>query len=303
MKKSLLALAALSACCGVAMAQSSVTLAGKANIGFLKAEGSKAQLENAPDGSSSRVIIRGVEDLGGGLSAKFHFEHGMAPDTGAADGQAGAAGGGFWQRQAWAALAGGFGEVRLGRQYTLGFMGDIGNMPSTAVDPQLRAGLGFAGRGARNSDQIQYWSPRMGGLQLRGSYQLEGDNANRESELAVNYGIGGFTLNAIAAKVKNTSGTTWHVNGAYNAGVVTIAAGYTDRAGKNTGKGPFVRVVAPIGPVSLFAGMARNQDTKVRTHDAGAYYSLSKRTSLYFVYGDGNKAVTRLMGLGIDHNF
>lgn len=296
MKKSLLALAALTACCGVAMAQSSVTLAGKANIGFAKVEGGKANMANGVDGSSSRVIIRGVEDLGGGLSAKFHFEHGLSPDTGAADAV-------FWQRQAWAALAGGFGEVRLGRQYTLGFMGDIGNMPSTAVDPQLRAGLGFAGMGARNNDQIQYWSPRMGGFQLRASYQLAGDNVNRITEVAGNYTIGGFTLNASGAKAKNTSGTTWHLNGAYNAGVVTVAAGYTDIAGKNTGKGPFVRVVAPLGPVSLFAGVARNQDTKTRAHDAGAYYSLSKRTSLYFVYGDGNKAVTRYMGMGVDHNF
>lgn len=296
MKKSLLALAALSACCGVAMAQSSVTLAGKANIGFAKVEGQKANMANGVDGSSSRVIIRGVEDLGGGLSAKFHFEHGLSPDTGAADAV-------FWQRQAWGALAGGFGEVRLGRQYTLGFFGDIGNMPSTAVDPQLAAGLGFGGMGARNNDQIQYWSPRMGGFQLRASYQLAGDNPNRITELGGNFALGGLTVNATAAKAKGTSGTTWHVNGAYKFGPVTLAAGYTDKAGKNTGKGPFVRVVAPIGPVSLFAGMARNQDTKVRAHDAGAYYSISKRTSLYVVYGDGNKTLLRYLGMGVDHNF
>ena len=34
--------------------------------------------------STSRIIIRGVEDLGDGLSAGFHLEHGILLDTGTA---------------------------------------------------------------------------------------------------------------------------------------------------------------------------------------------------------------------------
>ncbi len=60
---------------------------------------------------SSRFGVNGTEDLGGGLKAGFHFEGGMAPDVGTS--------GKFdFQRKSTIGLSGGFGEVRLGRDYT-----------------------------------------------------------------------------------------------------------------------------------------------------------------------------------------
>jgi predicted porin len=44
--------------------------------------------------NSSRIGIRGTEDLGGGLKAGFVLEHGFAADTGAAAGST------FWGREA-----------------------------------------------------------------------------------------------------------------------------------------------------------------------------------------------------------
>jgi predicted porin len=304
MKKSLIALAAVAAT-GAAMAQSSVTLSGKANIGFTKNEGQKAQMSGGSDGSDSRLIFRGTEDLGGGLKANFHFEHGFRPDTGTLDANGvtgiSTANASFWQRQAWVGMSGGFGEVRLGRQYTLGFFGSIGNMPSTYVDPQLGVGLSFNGMGSRNSDQIQYWSPSMGGAQVRLSTQLAGDTAAGATEVALAYAAGPVSVHLTTADIKGAAKNPLGLNVAYNMGVATIAGGLVKTS---TGvDGAFVRAVVPMGATSLFAGYARNSDTKTSAYDLGAFYSLSKRTRLYGVYGNGNKAVTSKLAVGVDHNF
>src|SRR5687768_18396130 len=112
MKKSLLALAVLGVFAGAASAQSSVTLFGvvDANAKAVK-NGSTTTKQLGTDGlASSRLGFRGVEDLGGGMSAGFWIEGGLQPDTGNAGGM-------NWQRRSTVSLMGGFGEVRLGRDY------------------------------------------------------------------------------------------------------------------------------------------------------------------------------------------
>ena len=304
MKKSLIALATLAAVSGTAFAQSTVTLSGKLNIGIAKTQAPGAAsadfaLTGGADGSDSRIIFRGTEDLGGGLKANFHAETGFKPDTGLMDNTDSR----LFQRQAWGGLSGGFGEVRAGRQYTVSFFGSIANMPATYVDPQLAVGFGFNGAGSRNSDQIQYWSPKMGGAQLRVSTQLAGDTATKTDEIGLAYTAGALTVNLTNAKVKGTSGSHMGLNAAYKFGAAAVAAGIVDKAGDGTGKGSFVRVTAPMGALSLFAGYATNSDTKTNAQDVGAFYSLSKRTRLYALYGTGNKAVTDRTSFGLDHNF
>ena len=93
MKKSLLALAALTAFAGVASAQSSVTVFGVVDVSMRQVNyGDVDQSQLATDGnSSSRLGFRGVEDLGGGLRAAFHIEGSLVADNGNAAGQT-------WQR-------------------------------------------------------------------------------------------------------------------------------------------------------------------------------------------------------------
>ena len=73
MKKSLIVLAALGAFAGVASAQSSVTLYGRVDLSVNKPVGSANK--GISNGSGSRFGARGVEDLGGGMSAFFNIEH------------------------------------------------------------------------------------------------------------------------------------------------------------------------------------------------------------------------------------
>ena len=105
------ALAALAAT--ASFAQSSVTLFGGADLGLRSVTtGANKFTGMSQDGIySSRFGVNGVEDLGGGLKANFHFEGGMNPDVGTAAGF-------NFTRKSTIGLAGGFGEVRFGRDYT-----------------------------------------------------------------------------------------------------------------------------------------------------------------------------------------
>src|SRR4051812_28339740 len=83
MKKSLIALAVLAAA-GAASAQSSVTLFGivDATLAFGKGEVTDRTSLTNSGLNSSRLGFRGTEDLGGGMSASFWLEAGVANDDG-----------------------------------------------------------------------------------------------------------------------------------------------------------------------------------------------------------------------------
>lgn len=87
MKKSLLLLSAMGLA-GAACAQSSVTLFGIVDATIAHGSGSIAKRTQLSNGgyNSNRLGFRGVEDLGGGLSAHFWLEAALAVD----DGQGGA---------------------------------------------------------------------------------------------------------------------------------------------------------------------------------------------------------------------
>src|SRR5262245_35322345 len=116
MKKSLLALAVLGSFAGVASAQSSVTLFGivDAGIGRVKANGHHVTGVSNSGINSSRLGVRGIEDLGGGLQAGFWLEGQLNNDVG----QGGSQTSGLdFRRRSTVSLLGNFGEVRLGRDY------------------------------------------------------------------------------------------------------------------------------------------------------------------------------------------
>jgi predicted porin len=177
MKKTFAALAAL-ALCGAASAQSSVTLFGVVDVAVSnvsnKAERvyTLADLVNPsllPDSikvgrtelrnsglSSSRLGFRGVEDLGGGLTAGFWLESPLTNDDG----------GGLsaFSRRSTVSLAGSFGELRFGRDTTPGKLVD------DAFDPFGATGIGgnliaTAYSHSRLSNTAQYFLPKgLGGV-------------------------------------------------------------------------------------------------------------------------------------------
>jgi GBP family porin len=102
MKKSLIALALMSAFSGAAIAQSNVTLYGILDVNIQRNDpdtGTSTTGVNSGHQSGSRWGVRGSEALGGGMSAIFTLEGGYGVDTGTL-GQ----GGRLFGRQAWAGL-------------------------------------------------------------------------------------------------------------------------------------------------------------------------------------------------------
>jgi len=210
MKKSLVALAAL-AVAGVASAQSSVTLFGvvdasisgystKSNLYIpydplnpfaftaapFGAPGSLKQSQTALANSgynSSRIGFRGTEDLGGGLAASFWLEAPISND----DGKQGIAN---FARRSTVSLSGGFGEVRLGRDYTPTFWNDtvfdpfgtngVGTNLISSISSNLSIAHGGSPNGAsasdnyvRASNSIGYFlPPNLGGFYGQVQYAL-----------------------------------------------------------------------------------------------------------------------------------
>lgn len=178
MKKSLVALAVLGAFAGAASAQSSVTLYGLADIGYYridpKAPGA-ATTNSIASGiqSGSRFGLRGSEDLGGGLRAVFQLENGFSVDDGTL-GQ----GGRLFGRWAWAGLAGGFGEFRIGRQWAYGFemFGEVDVFGTGFNDAGLQSTMSSA-NAIRLDNMVAYRSPALGPVRINVGYSTQAAGA------------------------------------------------------------------------------------------------------------------------------
>ena len=116
----------------------------------------------------SRLGFRGVEDLGGGLSAIFTLEEGIAVDSGNIN-----QGGRAFGRQAFVGLKGGWGELTAGRVYTMlgGSLADVdvlgpGQTGLGSLDPYLP--------NARSDNALSYRGT-FGGFSLGATYSLGRD--------------------------------------------------------------------------------------------------------------------------------
>ena len=120
MKLSRIAVAVVAAAAAMSVsAQSHVTLYGIIDLGYLYTNPANGpSTSELADGiqSQSRFGIRGVERLTRDLNAAFTLEGGISADTGTSQ-QSGR----LFGRQAWVSLLARTGEVRLGRQYGLGY--------------------------------------------------------------------------------------------------------------------------------------------------------------------------------------
>lgn len=310
MKKSLFALAVL-ATSGASMAQSSVTMFGIIDVGVGRVSASNAVSGVTQSGTNaSRLGFRGVEDLGGGLQAGFWLEGALAPDTGSGAGANNPGPGFAFSRRSTVSLAGSFGEVRLGRDFAVGY-----DKPSS-YDPFNQSGFGaLQGWFPRVSNMVSYRTPAtLGGFFAQAQYgfgENAGNNgAGRYMGLAGGYENGplSVTLSADQTKagaVNNGYSTTtllsdrktWSLGASYDFGVVKPSVSYHSE--KNGEANPSAQLnvlmlaaAAPMGPGRLVASYAR-YDLKNSSNDSNALnigyvYDLSKRTALYGTYAHMN---------------
>lgn len=315
MKKSLLALAVLGAFTGLASAQSTVTIYGlvDANVGKDIASDDK----RVGQGAGSRLGFRGVEDLGGGLKATFNIQHRFDSGTGNTTGTPSSSQTPFWQAEANVGLAGNFGNVRIGRQYTEAFY------HTNAVDPwgydtvaTLKPFVTGGIAADRSNNSLSYWITQSGitfGAQIAEANDNVGGGAN-SSAVTSPAGVGQkrpvnvrlqYAAGPIAAGVSYENPAdnddNWTLaSGSYNLGVAKVGAFYgsgkTAAALKRKSFG--VTVTAPFGPGEARAGVGQLEGpnsltgsdvTQRQQISLGYHYSLSKRTT---IYGDVASAKT-----------
>ncbi|MFN0304959.1 MAG: porin [Burkholderiales bacterium] len=206
MDKKLMVLAVTSVFAAPVFGQASnVTLYGRANLGISTyqatgaAAGSAADFKSKPVvfDSGSRLGVRGVEDLGGGLRAIFQIESGVNIDTGNAQGQGGQnnnSSGFLGSRPSFVGLEGGFGRVTFGRQDVWWGNGTIMQTGANYVNTDIPFLTGSAGRVnagiARQSNVLQYTTPTFGGANATLSYQPNSEGAAAGANVdARNYGV------------------------------------------------------------------------------------------------------------------
>ena len=155
---------------------SSVTLYGliDAGVEIVSNVADKGTIQRMPSNTGSvpsRVGFRGNEDLGNGLRAVFTAEMGFAPDMGTS-----AQGGRLFGRQAFVGLAGPWGAVTVGRQYSMLFWS---MMDSDVVGPAVYA-IGSLDPYIPNSraDNALAYRGTFGGLQLGAQYSFGRDTVN-----------------------------------------------------------------------------------------------------------------------------
>ena len=317
MKKSLLALAALATLSSAALAQSSVTLYGVADVAVGKTDEVglgltndrfQAIASNTLNNGNSRWGLRGTEDLGGGLKAGFNFEAGIS----LADGSGNLSGGTPFARAANVSLMGSFGEIRAGRSLTTSFYSLAAwELTGTANYSAVANQFSFVGAGSRDSAVIQYYSPNMGGLQINAGTILKGNSAANKGkyDLGAIYTAGPLVVSGAYNKVQDGN-EGMMIGGKYNFGAFTLAGGYfsneTD-AGATLSEGFSLGGSTTLGALTLTADVARDTEFKDTNLVLEAKYALSKRTFLYGVYlkdGDGKKALSvNGYAFGVRHNF
>lgn len=303
MKKTLIALAAVAAT-SAAFAQSSVTLYGVADAAIVKSTGSSTAFSSSGgmNNGSSRWGVRGSEDLGGGLKAGFNFEAGLS----LADGSVNQSGGNYFSRAAYMNLTGGFGEVRLGRTLNPSFFAAAaweltGTANYSVVTSQFGAVLG----GIRNSSQIAYTTPNMGGFSATlGTILKENNGGNGKVDLNAIYRGGPLVVALGYNKVEGAEKNV-HVGANYNFGAFKVAGAIVDPAGPS--KGFTIGGSTMMGPVGFTLDIARDTEFKDTNVLVEGKYALSKRTFAYaaFLRDGKGKAATNVnnLGLGIRHNF
>lgn len=309
-----------------AHSQSAVTVFGVADGSIRhvrnEAAGSVSSLASGGN-STSRIGLRGQEDLGQGLAAAFHLESGLRLDTGAPAGGATQ----FWDRRATLSLQDKrWGEIRLGRDQVpthtvwlrvdpFAFVGvaSSGNLQSgSAVNPgPIRAAFGATPSGltplSRTNNLVQLILP--GGLAgVEGGIMFSagegGTAANGQHKVVaahLGYANGPLALWAASTVTENDLTTTGRFKdqllaGKYNFGPVSMAVGLRRFAYASSRQtNALLAAVVPVGAgqikVSLLrADMAgRVGTTDVSGNEAtqlglGYVHSLSRRTVLYATY-------------------
>ena len=270
---------------------------------------------------SSRLGVRGVEDLGGGLKAVFAYEFAVDSDNGA-----GITGG----RHAYLGLQGSYGTFLIGQQdggnlsqaplyNQASLIGSVSNNggPLTTVGSNNVASAQAITRNQRTGNSLGYTN-NIAGVQIDARHALTGtndlnnntaagikENGTRETEVAATYKVGALTIGGglHLFDQQGTDPTTAAsperlIQGvvSYNFGTFTLGGlvAQTKLYGTNAANGQddntevavsgTLPLSANSGLFAIYADSERNNlaaPTDVTQAQVAYYYDFSKRTRTY----------------------
>lgn len=317
--KTALVVSSVLATSSIASAQTSLALYGVVDTLLAVGRGTVSNRNQITSGgnTTTRLGFRGAEDLGGGYSASFVLEAGLATDSGAGAATslnnqplaaAPAAGGQglTFNRRSTVSVASPYGELRLGRDYvpTYSNMGLSDVFGNAGVGTSIMALLGVTSRtvgGIRSSNGIGYFLPRsLGGLYGNvmvafGENQRNGAATEKDGDyrgVRVGWVNGPLNIAIATGRFDMASGDMRSTNAAltYTVGNLKAAVGHTtERIGPTRGKG-----VQIGGQYSVGAGQFRASYGNYRTEAGlnpstskialGYVHNLSKRSAVYFTW-------------------
>ena len=261
MKKSLLAVAAIGAFASAAQAQSSVTVYGILDVGYIGSntkEGySRTTMTNPKTQKSafgqsaeqtSRLGFKGTEDLGGGASAFFTVELGLTPQNSELSGTAAVdatqrttnnGGSAVDNRQSFVGLKkNGIGQFAFGRQYTPVFNTGAATSPgqynnvtgdvvyaggaSSAFASSASGNNNGIGFTNRASNAVTAQSDRFAGFQVGGMYAMNNQNQTVQNDAT----IGTTATSATAGGGGNTNWNGWGLNGSFTWQKLYVGVAY-----------------------------------------------------------------------------
>lgn len=314
-----LALAAMLASATSALAQSSVTIYGRADAGiYHQSRSNPGANQWTLSSDTSYFGLRGSEDLGGGLSATFKLESQVDLSSGSSSSA-------FFNREAYVGLS----DRRLGT-LQLGSMWGPSVWISGKSDAFGRAQLGAVQtllQGANNrgntfkfDNAVQYISPKIGNVFGRAYIQAaEGATTGRNYALALDYTAGPAFLglafdsaqiagSAVGLAAPAVRAKTLGIGGAYNFGVARIH-GYYQRnqiPGLDAASSINASAALPVGAgeFRLAVGRwSRPGDADASRLALGYAHFLSKRTQVYgnfAVLKNGSRSTTMLFPISQD---
>jgi predicted porin len=338
MKKTLIALAALAAT--GAFAQSTVSIVGVVDVGYKNTshtDATKSKTEIAVNNTATTALyFKGVEDLGGGLSASFMAEMDWNPaQSSTADATAAANG---WQGtpfngEQYVGLAGGFGSIKLGTPNAAGLTAGVTSQPfGTALGGGFSGGFGRMGTNAnisginqfigntggriiRHEKSVVYATPDFSGFKATAEYAFANENStasvagntNGYAAFSLNYNKG--PLNAVYAYTNEKAGGT---NGAAGAGAVGALGAVALPVGTDVTWNQFA-VNYNLGALTVYGGYdtTKQNGLATPTEDSSSWnlafkYVASPSIELLgnFLSRDSNLALNadaKLIGLGANY--
>lgn len=274
----------------VAWAQNGVTTYGVIDAGVVTQKGCAGPCTTTVGSglaSESHIGIQGSEPLGAGTAAIFALETGVNLDTGR-----GGAGDRNQRRQVWVGLAGEFGALTLGRQYSLQYLA------LTDVADPFKGGMAgsasnLIGGGRRVNNSVQYYSALSRGLSAGASYsfkeRVDRSPAGRAWGMTVGIERGPLTVRAAhqnqsAVRVQYNSKTSNDAVARNSILAANLRLGWgTAYAAYSLSRGwassPLFNPDNPYG-----AGIARTASSNSRDVLLGMAFPMSPRTTLLTSY-------------------